>query len=118
MGQRLHRKSLMQGILSVASGEGRKPDTVLKEGKKLPGYLTADSEDRTYSIPDCCYKSLADPDEFYENKVLGSLCSRFNNFAWSEMLAKIWYFANSHQLIKKSYLYENMHIICIFRSLR
>lgn len=69
MGQRLHRKSLMQGILSVASGEGRTPASELKEGKKLPGYLTSDCTSDTYKIPDCCYKPLPDPDDFYENKV-------------------------------------------------
>ncbi|XP_076808311.1 sodium channel protein type 3 subunit alpha-like isoform X3 [Clavelina lepadiformis] len=62
----LHRNSLMQGILNVTTRVGKPPTAELKEGKKLPVYLSNENSD--YSIPDCCYKPLDDPDDYYGEK--------------------------------------------------
>nr|XP_026692353.1 sodium channel protein type 4 subunit alpha B-like isoform X2 [Ciona intestinalis] len=66
MGRESHRKSLMKGILSVASGGGTPPVSELKEGKPLPGYLGRENE--TYCFPACAGTPLKEPDEFYEDK--------------------------------------------------
>lgn len=67
MGHKAHRKSLMQGILSVANGDGKTPTVELKEGKTLPGYLTNNNEpDNVYQKAND-YRPLPDPDTFYEN---------------------------------------------------
>nr|CAB3265895.1 sodium channel protein type 4 subunit alpha B-like [Phallusia mammillata] len=66
LGRSAHRKSLMQGILSVAGGGGKPPSSELKEGKHLPEYLG--EKNKEYEFPECAHKVLKDPDDFYQKK--------------------------------------------------
>nr|XP_039264940.1 sodium channel protein type 3 subunit alpha-like isoform X4 [Styela clava]XP_039264941.1 sodium channel protein type 3 subunit alpha-like isoform X4 [Styela clava]XP_039264942.1 sodium channel protein type 3 subunit alpha-like isoform X4 [Styela clava]XP_039264944.1 sodium channel protein type 3 subunit alpha-like isoform X4 [Styela clava]XP_039264945.1 sodium channel protein type 3 subunit alpha-like isoform X4 [Styela clava] len=84
MGHKAHRKSLMQGILSVASGDGKTPTSELKEGKKLPDYLTKDLENETYRSPACAYTALPDPDKYYEKGTYIVVNQQETTFRFSE----------------------------------
>ena len=62
MGNAMHRKSLVKGILNLSRKEEKLPDPLLKEGKKYPIYL----KEAKGSLPPRVNKPLKDEDDFYK----------------------------------------------------
>ena len=87
LGRMAHRKSLMQGLLSVAGGREKPPSSELKQGKRLPEHLATTDEE--YLFPACANKPLKDPDDYYQNKVGWAWC--YNSESFKRMLRSITY---------------------------
>ena len=86
MGDPMHRKSLLKGILSVTTRGQQIPDAQLKEGKKIPIYMATEG----YSMPENCHKPLEDLDSYYNGEV-GFILLKTTNYSWICLLVANFY---------------------------